>query len=150
MKSRRHDLIKQIISEEVIETQEALAEALRARHVRVTQATISRDIKELFLIKIPAGDGRYRYAVAPHERVMVSEARVKRLFRDNVVSCDFSENIVVIKTVPGGANHVASVLDTIGWMEIIGTVAGDDNILAVVRPKEEAIKIVERIKRLVH
>ena len=150
MKSRRHDLIKKIISEEVIETQEALAEALRARHVRVTQATISRDIKELFLIKIPAGDGHYRYAVAPHERVMVSEARVKRLFRDNVVSCDFSENIVVIKTVPGGANHVASVLDTIGWMEIIGTVAGDDNILAVVRPKEEAIKIVERIKRLVH
>ena len=150
MKSRRHDLIKQIISEEVIETQEALAEALRARHVRVTQATISRDIKELFLIKIPAGDGRYRYAVAPHERVMVSEARVKRLFRDNVVSCDFSENIVVIKTVPGGANHVASVLDTIGWVEIIGTVAGDDNILAVVRPKEEAVKIVERIKRLVH
>ena len=150
MKSRRHDLIKQIISEEVIETQEALAEALRARHVRVTQATISRDIKELFLIKIPAGDGRYRYAVAPHERVMVSESRMKRLFRDNIVSCDFSENIVVIKTVPGGANHVASVLDTIGWMEIIGTVAGDDNILAVVRPKEEAIKIVERIKRLVH
>ena len=150
MKSRRHDLIKQIISEEVIETQEALAEALRARHVRVTQATISRDIKELFLIKIPAGDGRYRYADAQHGRVMVSEARVKRLFRDNVVSCDFSENIVVIKTVPGGANHVASVLDTIGWMEIIGTVAGDDNILAVVRPKEEAIKIVERIKRLVH
>ena len=75
---------------------------------------------------------------------------MKRLFRDKIVSCDFSENIVVIKTVPGGANHVASVLDTIGWVEIIGTVAGDDNILAVVRPKEEAVKIVERIKRLVH
>ena len=90
MKSRRHDLIKKIIDEEIIETQEALAEALRSRHMRVTQATISRDIKELFLIKVPAGGGRYRYAVSPPEHVQLSETRMKRLFKDNVVHCDFS------------------------------------------------------------
>ena len=73
MKSRRHELIKKIIGEEIIETQEALAEALRARHMRVAQATISRDIKELFLIKVPAGNGRYRYAVSPHESVRFSD-----------------------------------------------------------------------------
>ena len=75
MKSRRHDLIKKIIEEEIIETQDALAEALRVRHVRVTQATISRDIKELYLVKVPAGNGRYRYALTPSESVRFSERR---------------------------------------------------------------------------
>ena len=80
MKRRRHDLIKQIIREEIIETQEALAAALCARHVHVTQATISRDIKELLLIKVPAGGGRYRYAVAPQEGQRFSETRMRRVF----------------------------------------------------------------------
>lgn len=148
MKSRRHDLIKKIIDEEIIETQEALAEALRARHVRVTQATISRDIKELFLIKVPAGGGRYRYAVSPQERVHFSETRMKRLFRDNVLHCDFSENIVVVQTVPGGANTVASALDGADWPEMIGTVAGDDNIFVLVKPKEAAKTVAARIHEL--
>ena len=110
-KSRRHELIKKIIDEEVIETQEALVEALRARHLRVTQATISRDIKELFLIKVPAGNGRYRYAVSPKEGMHFSEGRMKRLFKDNVIICDYSENIVLVKTIPGGAATVAAALD---------------------------------------
>ena len=148
MKSRRHDLIKKIIAEEIIETQEALAAALRARHVRVTQATISRDIKELFLIKVPAGGGRYRYAVAPQERVHFSETRIKRLFKDNVRACDFSENIVVVRTVPGAAATVASALDALDWPEMIGTVAGDDSIFVLVKPKEAAEIIVSRISEL--
>jgi len=149
MKNRRHDLIKKIIDEEVIETQEALAEALRARHVRVTQATISRDIKELFLIKVPAGGGRYRYAVSPPEHVQFSEARMKRLFKDNVMHCDFSENIVLVKTVPGGANTVASALDATDWQEMLGTVAGDDSIFVLVKPKEAAEIVAARIRELI-
>ncbi|WP_295165304.1 arginine repressor, partial [Selenomonas sp. F0473] len=113
-----------------------------------TQATISRDIKELFLIKVPAGGGRYRYAVSPQERVQFSEARMKRLFKDNVVRCDFSENIVLVKTVPGGANTVASALDAVDWSETIGTVAGDDSIFVLVKPKEAAEIIARRIQDL--
>ena len=150
MKSRRHDLIKKIIDEEIIETQEALAEALRSRHMRVTQATISRDIKELFLIKVPAGGGRYRYAIYPHEAVRFSESRMKRIFKDNVIGCDFSENIVLVKTMPGAAATVASVLDSSDWKAIIGTVAGDDSIFVLVKPKEAAEQIVARIQEIIH
>ena len=144
MKSRRHELIRKIIGEEIIETQEALAEALRARHMRVTQATISRDIKELFLIKVPAGGGRYRYAVSPHESVRFSEGRMKRLFKDNVIFSDFSE------TIPGAASTVGAALDASDWTEIIGTVAGDDSIFVLVKPREAAETIVERIRALIH
>lgn len=149
MKRRRHDLIKKIIGEEIIETQEALAEALRAHHMRVTQATISRDIKELLLIKVPVGNGRYRYAVSPGESVHFSETRMKRLFKDNVIFCDFSGNIVVVKTIPGGAATVGSALDVSGWTEIIGTVAGDDSIFVLVKPKETAESVAARIHDLI-
>lgn len=149
MKSRRHELIKKIIGEEIIETQEALAEALCARHMRVTQATISRDIKELYLIKVPAGNGRYRYAVSPHESVRFSEGRMKRLFKDNVTFCNHSENIVVVKTIPGGAATVAAALDSSDWPEIIGTVAGDDSIFVLVKPKDASEEIIARIQGLI-
>ena len=135
MKSRRHELIKKIIGEEIIETQEALAEALRARHMRV--------------IKVPAGNGRYRYAVSPHESVRFSEGRMKRLFKDNVILCDFSENIVLVKTIPGAAATVASALDSSDWQEVIGTVAGDDSIFVLVKPKDAAEEIVARIQELI-
>ena len=141
MKRRRHDLIKQIIREEIIETQEALAAA---------QATISRDIKELLLIKVPAGGGRYRYAVAPQEGQRFSETRMRRVFKDNVQSCDFCENIVVVRTAPGAAGTVASALDASAWSEVIGTIAGDDHIFVLIRPKEAAADIVARIQKLMH
>ena len=149
MKSRRHELIKKIIGEEIIETQEALAEALRARHMHVTQATISRDIKELFLMKVPAGGGRYRYAISSQEGVHFSEGRMKRLFKDNVTRCDFSENIVLVKTLPGAAATVAAALDASEWQEVIGTVAGDDSIFVLVKPKDAAEEIVARIQKLI-
>ena len=149
MKSRRHELIKKIIGEEIIETQEALAEALRSRHMRVTQATISRDLKELFLIKVPAGGGRYRYAVSPHESVRFSEGRMKRLFKDNVMRCDYSENIVLVKTIPGAAATVAAALDASDWQEVIGTVAGDDSIFVLVKPKDAAEELVTRIQEFI-
>ncbi|MCI7329941.1 MAG: arginine repressor [Selenomonadaceae bacterium] len=150
MKNLRHAMIKEIIAQEIIETQEDLADALRAHDIQVTQATVSRDIKELMLIKIPIGDGRYRYASPTKESVIFTPDRVKRLFEDTVTSVDMSENIVVVKTLPGSANTVAAALDHADWSEIIGTVAGDDNILVVAKPKTSAKTVAARIRELMN
>ena len=143
MKSVRHAVIKNIIENQVIETQEDLAEALRERRIKVTQATVSRDIKELMLIKVPTSDGRYRYASPMQNAILFTE---ERLFSDTVTHCDYSENIIVVKTLPGGANTVASALDHANWPEVLGTVAGDDNIFVIVKPKEATEKIMQRLK----
>lgn len=148
MKSIRHTRIKDIIENKVIETQEELAEELRKKSIDVTQATVSRDIKELMLIKLPTGDGRYRYAFPSEKNVVFSQSRMVRMFQDSVTSIDYSENIIVIKTLPGAANAVASTLDYAKWPEIIGTVAGDDNILAVIKPIQAVEDIVQRLKNL--
>lgn len=148
MKSIRHTRIKDIIENKVIETQEELAEELRKKSIDVTQATVSRDIKELMLIKLPTGDGRYRYAFPLEKNVVFSQSRMVRMFQDSVTSIDYSENIIVIKTLPGAANAVASTLDYAKWPEIIGTVAGDDNILAVIKPIQAVEDIVQRLKKL--
>ena len=148
MKSIRHTRIKDIIENKVIETQEELAEELRKKSIDVTQATVSRDIKELMLIKLPTGDGRYRYAFPLEKNVVFSQSRMVRMFQDSVTSIDYSENIIVIKTLPGAANAVASTLDYAKWPEIIGTVAGDDNILAVIKPIQAVEDIVQSLKNL--
>ena len=148
MKSIRHTRIKDIIENKVIETQEDLAEELRKRSIDVTQATVSRDIKELMLIKLPTGDGRYRYAFPLEKNVVFSQSRMVRMFQDSVTSIDYSENIIVIKTLPGAANAVASTLDYAKWPEIIGTVAGDDNILVVIKPIYAVKDIVQKLKNL--
>jgi len=99
---------------------------------------------------VRAGGGRYRYAVAPQEGQRFSETRMRRVFKDNVQSCDFSENIVVVRTAPGAAGTVASALDASAWSEVIGTIAGDDHIFVLIRPKEAAADIVARIQKLMH
>ncbi|MBB5336379.1 arginine repressor [Pectinatus brassicae] len=147
MKSLRHEKIKSIIENSVIETQEELAEALRNHHIEVTQATVSRDIKEMMLIKIPTDDGRYRYACPSDKKFFFSKNRMERLFHDSVVQLDFSENIIVIKTLPGTANAVASTLDYAKWPEIIGTVAGDDNIFIVIKPVSAVDKIMKKLEK---
>ena len=146
MKIKRHAVIRDIIENSLVETQEDLAAALRARHIDVTQATVSRDIKTLMLVKVPAGNGRYRYALPREKGALLSKERMARLFYDSVVSLDYSENIVVVKTLPGAANAVASILDHMPWQEIVGTVAGDDSILVVVKPKEAAPEVVRRME----
>ena len=145
VKSVRQAVIKSIIGSQIIETQEDLADALRGQRIKVTQATVSRDIKEMMLIKVPTGDGRYRYAYPMQNTVIFTEERMQRLFRDTVVNCDFSENIVVVKTLPGGANTVASALDHANWPEVLGTVAGDDNIFIIVKPKAAAEIVTKRL-----
>ena len=148
MKAMRHAKIKDIIETAIVETQEELAEALRKRGIEVTQATVSRDIKELMLIKIPTGDGRYRYAYPLDKNLVFSKNRMVRMFQDSVLGFDYSENIIVIKTLPGAANAVASTLDHAKWPEIIGTVAGDDNILVVIKPAEAAPEILRKMELL--
>ncbi|MBQ7480075.1 MAG: arginine repressor [Selenomonadaceae bacterium] len=148
MKAIRQAKIKEIIEHEVIETQEDLAEALCRHHIEVTQATVSRDIKELMLIKVPTGDGHSRYAPPAGKNVAFSKARMARLFQDSVTGLDSSENIIVVKTLPGTANAVASVLDYAKWPEVIGTVAGDDNIIVVVKPKDAVENVMKKMEAL--
>ena len=147
MKSKRHAIIKEIIENQVVETQEELAEALRNMNIQVTQATVSRDIKEMMHIKVPTESGRYRYASPPQENVVFTKDRLARLLKDNVTGVDSSENLIVVKTLPGSASLVAAGLDQSQWPEIIGTIAGDDNILVVVKPKAAVLRVVKRLSQ---
>lgn len=148
MKSIRQKKILQIIENQVVSTQKDLADALIEAGFEVTQATVSRDIRELNLIKISVGENSSRYA-APQEAVMVSEKKFEFVLREFVMDVDYSENIVVVKTAPANANVVAYALDNFTWKEVIGTVAGDDTILLVVKPKEAVAQIVKRIKQYI-
>ncbi|MBP2649344.1 MAG: argR [Firmicutes bacterium] len=148
MKSIRHIKIKEIIESQPIETQDELAEALRSVGIDVTQATVSRDIKELLLIKVPTGSGSYRYAFPPEQTVIISQSRLEKIFHDSVVAIDYSLNLIVLKTYPGAAQVVASAVDSAKWSEIIGTVAGDDNILIIVKPPEAVSDILARFQAL--
>ncbi|WP_066637534.1 arginine repressor [Desulfolucanica intricata] len=147
MKSRRLKAILDIVSQQVVETQEELVNALQEAGFTVTQATISRDIKELGLIKMPGENGVPRYFVPSKEPLTVrNNERLKRLLRDSVVKIDASENLIIIKTLPGEAQGVASALDHSGWSEVIGTVGGDDTILVVVKPKKATQTVIDRLE----
>jgi transcriptional regulator of arginine metabolism len=148
VKVLRHGKVKEIVENAVIETQEDLAEALRRQGIDVTQATVSRDIKELMLIKVPVGDGRYRYAFPQEQTVMISPARMERTFQDSVVGINHSQNIIVLKTMPGTAQAVAFTIDYVKWPEIIGTVAGDDTIMVIVKPMEAVPAVIAKFKAL--
>lgn len=148
MKTHRQARAKDIVERLVIRTQDELAEALRREGIDVTQATVSRDIKEMMLVKVPTGDGSYRYEFPSDQSVMVSVARLEKTFQDSVISVNSSGNIVVLRTLPGTAQAVAYVLDNIRWPEIIGTVAGDDTIFLVVKPEKEVDKVVERFESI--
>lgn len=148
MKILRHSRIKEIVEKSAIETQEDLAAALRHEGIDVTQATVSRDIKELMLIKVPVGDGRYRYAFPQEQNVVISPSRMERTFQDSVVGINSSQNIIVLKTMPGTAQAVAFTIDYVKWPEIIGTVAGDDTIFVVVKPMEATPAVMAKFQAL--
>jgi transcriptional regulator of arginine metabolism len=149
MKSLRQSRIKEIVEAKVIETQEDLAASLLKVGIDVTQATVSRDIKEMMLIKVPAGNGSYRYAFPPEQNAVVSQSRLERVFHDSVVGQEYSLNMIVLKTLPGTAMAVAYTVDAVKWPEIIGTVAGDDTILVIVKPPEATLAVFERFQALV-
>lgn len=148
MKNSRQRKILEIISREAVETQQELASALKKSGFKVTQATVSRDIKELGLIKIPAENKLSRYSLGIERPAPRIEEHLKRLFRDSVISLDLSENLIIIKTHPGGAQAVASAIDQAGWPEIIGTVGGDDTILVIVKPKRVTADVLKRFEEL--
>jgi transcriptional regulator of arginine metabolism len=147
-KTKRHAKVLEIIRGKSIETQEDLAASLQKEGFEVTQATVSRDIKELGITKTPTGSGRYRYVVPKERAFEDSRRRMGRLLRDSVVSIDYSENLLVIRTLTGNAHAVAAVIDNTGIPEIVGTIAGDDTILIVVKPKSAVISVMERLNRL--
>jgi len=148
VKSRRHFAIRDILANERIETQEELCEALRNRGYDVTQATVSRDIKELRLTKIPDETG-YRYAFPAGHGPKSSYERIKRVFRDSVIDLDYSENIIIIKTLPGLAQSVGAVIDSMEDPHILGNVAGDDTIFVLVKPKNEVESVLNSFHKLI-
>ncbi|MBM7855504.1 transcriptional regulator of arginine metabolism [Desulfohalotomaculum tongense] len=147
-KARRQLKIQEIVRDQPIETQEELVNALRKAGFDVTQATVSRDIKELGLIKIPGENNVSRYAMPNQPIVRHNDERLKRLFKTSVLEMDYSENLIVIKTMPGEAMGVASAIDNSNWPEIIGTIGGDDNILVIVKPKKAAPTVINRFNNL--
>ncbi len=148
-KARRQLIIKEIVKKKSIETQEELVNELMKAGFEVTQATVSRDIKELGLIKIPGENGISKYAMPNEPVVRHNDERLKRFLKTSVINFDYCENLIVLKTMPGEAMGVASALDNAHWPEIIGTIAGDDNILVIVKPKEAVTTVLNRFNKLV-
>lgn len=148
MKARRQMKIQEIITKEIIRTQEDLADKLHLAGFEVTQATVSRDIKEMGLIKVPGAEDEYHYSVPSEVHPVNLQERLKRLLRETVISIADTESLIVIQTIPGNAHALASVMDNSNWEEIIGTIAGDDTILLVIKPKEAVPTVLGRISTL--
>jgi transcriptional regulator of arginine metabolism len=147
MKYKRHSKILKIISDTNINTQEGITKALRADGFNVTQATVSRDIKELGLIKLPTADGSYKYAVASHG---VSDVPAKHLdmFSGAVKSVTCALHTIVIKTFPGAASAVAATIDNAIGNEILGSIAGDDAILVITESEAKAVDIRNKLAEI--
>ena len=147
MKTVRQVAILDIIEKKDIETQEELANALRERGIKVTQATVSRDIKELRLLKVLTPAGVYKYATADKAENGLAE-RFIRMLTESVLSVTSSNNLIVVKTLSGSANVAAEALDSLHWPEILGTLAGDNTILLIIRSNEDVPGVTARIKEL--
>lgn len=145
MKVKRQSKILEIIKDNEVDTQEALAEMLNAAGFNVTQATVSRDIRELKLTKVSVGMGKQKYTVISNEDNELGK-RLKRVFRDGVTAIDFAQNIIVIKTLTGMAMAVAAALDAMDNSEVMGTIAGDDTVFCVVKNEAKAIRLIEKLK----
>ena len=143
-KSVRHIKIREIISNEQIETQDELVKRLNDYEMNVTQATVSRDIKELQLIKVPAPTGQYVYSL-PNDRRYHPLEKLGRYLMDSFVKIDGTDNLLVLKTLPGNAQSIGAILDQIDWDEVLGTICGDDTCLIICRTTTDAEEIKTRI-----
>lgn len=146
MKTSRQSVILQIIAENSIETQAQLIKALAERGVSSTQATLSRDIKDLQLVKELDANGKYRYVVSGKSKSTDHEARLKKIFRESVTSFCVAQNIIVIKTLPGLASAACSTLDTMHIENLAGTLAGDDTAFIAMKDNESAEHFSEMIE----
>lgn len=149
MKISRHSKIIELINKYDIETQEELADRLMKDGYNVTQATVSRDIRELKLTKIAVDGGKQKYIVLQKTEAGMSE-KYTRVLKDAFVSMDMAQNILVVKTVPGMAMAVAAALDALQFSSIIGCIAGDDTIMCAIRTAEETISVMEKLSKLIN
>ena len=148
MKFKRQAAILEIISNNEIKTQEELSAHLRQRGYNTTQATISRDIKELRLIPVASHSGGYQYSTPDQSGSVTHMTRLKNIFRECVVKVDQAQNLVVLKTLVGMANAAAAAIDAMKVKDIVGTLAGDDNILVILRTTEEAQRFCEMVAEM--
>lgn len=143
-KAKRHIKIRELISEYDIETQDELVDRLKELGFNVTQATVSRDIKELRLIKIPSSSGKYKYSLPTKQRYDVEE-KLKRRLMESFVSIDHAANFIVLKTLPGNANAIGALIDELDWEEIMGTICGDDTCLILCRTEKKTKTVFKRL-----
>jgi transcriptional regulator of arginine metabolism len=148
VKARRQIKILELVRNKSIETQEELAEALQQEGIDVTQATVSRDIKELKLVKVPVGDGSYEYSEPEDQLKDIQTDRMLRIFRECVVSMDYSGQMLVINTLPATADGVAEAIDGLRWQEILGTLAGERIVFVVVKPGGAVPEVINRLEKL--
>ena len=148
MMTKRQTKMLELIKKHDIETQEELSDYLQKEGYQVTQATVSRDIRELKLTKVAMSNGRQKYAALTEANEDLSE-KYTRVFRDAFVSMDMAQNILVIKTVSGMAMAVAAAIDAMHLHEIVGCIAGDDTIMCAVRSVDDTIAVMSRLRKLV-
>ncbi len=148
MKYSRHAKILELIEKYQIETQEELAEKLKEHGMDVTQATVSRDIKELRLVKTMVDGERYKYTAITRSDGNISNKLIT-IFTESFVSCDYANNIVVVKTLPGMAQAAASAVDALKWTDIVGSIAGDDTIMIVCRAEKIAEELVNKFNKMI-
>ncbi|MBP1765494.1 MAG: argR [Firmicutes bacterium] len=146
MKSLRHVKLEQIVEHQRIVTQADLMAALKQEGIEVTQATLSRDIRELMLIKVGTADGGYRYAILPRGNLLFSQS-YRRIVHNFIVSFDYSGTIIVCKVLPGAAKVVAMLLDMINCPEVIGSVAGNDTVFVTVNSPDSVERVVAKFKQ---
>lgn len=149
MKSKRHAKILELISKTDIETQEELLHHLEGEGFKATQATVSRDIKELQLVKVQGENGGYKYCVSNMWEPANMSFKFHAVFKESVISIDYAENIVIIKCYTGMANAACAALDSIHWKGVVGTIAGDDTFLCIMRDKNQSSGFVKQLKKLV-
>ena len=147
MKIQRHAKIVELINQYDIDTQEELARQLKEAGFRVTQATVSRDIRELRLTKIAVDGGKQKYVVMNTQSSELDE-KYLRILRDGFVSMDMAQNILVIRTVSGMAMALAAAMDALNWKEIAGCIAGDDTIMCAIRSVDDTLLVMDKIQKI--
>jgi len=145
---KRHTKIIELIKNYEIETQEELSLLLHKSGFPVTQATVSRDIRELKLTKVPADNGKQRYSMLISEEKQINQ-RLTRIFREGVISIDFAGNMVVVKTLEGLAMAVGASIDAMGFAEVIGSIAGDDVIICIVKSQDIAESLMSKLNKII-
>ena len=148
MKAKRHAKILELIAAQDIDTQEELLRRLNENGFKVTQATVSRDIRELHMVKVQTPKGGYKYSINNVRDNVDMSFKFHAVFSESVIDVDYAENIVVIRCYVGMANAACAALDSIHWKDVVGTIAGDDTIFCLLRDKTQAPELVSQLKRL--